>query len=157
NATLRPRIRLLGSQLSCGWTYMRFAARILGCVVGSLALPLAGTVGFGRAGAIVGSMLGVASLMWGWVWLPRSRHDGFESGKYARAQRRYRMLGMLAGSAARERSALLSRAGCCIAAGQVERAAHLLAAIDVGTLAVAERAVWLNNRACAQLAAGGDP
>ena len=52
---------------------------------------------------------------------------------------------------------LLSRAGCLVAAGQLELAERLLASLDGGALAAAERAVWLNNRACAALAAGRDP
>lgn len=136
---------------------MRFAARILGCLVVALALPFVGFAAAGRGGGIAGIVLAFVFLLWVWLWLPRLAHDAFEAGKYATAQRRYRMLGLLAGSAARERSALLSRAGCFVAAGQVERAEALLAAIDITSLAVAERAVWLNNRACAQLLGGGDP
>lgn len=136
---------------------MRFAARILGSVVVGLTMPFAGFAAAGRGGTIAGILLAILFLLWVWLWLPRLAHDAFEAGKYTKAQRRYRVLGLLAGSAARERSALLSRAGCFVAAGQAERAEQLLAAIDTATLAVAERAVWLNNRACAQLLAGGDP
>ena len=137
---------------------MRFVARILGVIVVVLLLPFVGTALAGaRAGGLAGAGLAVLAVLWLWLWLPRSAHDAFESGKYMAAQRRYRLLGLLAPSAARERAALLSRAGCFVASGQVERAEQLLASFDTSTLAAAERAVWLNNRACAALAAGTDP
>lgn len=136
---------------------MRFVARILGCAIVVLLLPFLGGNTLGRAGAIAGGGLGILAVVWLWLWLPRSAHDAFEAGKYAAAQRRYRLLGALAPSTARERAVLLSRAGCLVAAGQVELAERLLASLDGGALAAAERAVWLNNRACAALAAGRDP
>jgi predicted Zn-dependent protease len=137
---------------------MRFVARILLIALVIVLLPLVGGGLTGlRAGGIAGIGLGVVLVLWLWFWLPRSAHHAFESGKYAAAERRYRLLGFVATSAARERAALLSRAGCLIASTQVEHAEHLLAALDTSDLAVAERAVWLNNRACAQLAAGRDP
>ncbi len=135
---------------------MRFLARIVLCAGFVVLLPFAGAT-FGRPGALVGAGLGVIVVLWLWLWLPRSAHGAFEAGKYAAAHRRYRLLGLLAPSAARERAATLSRAGCCVAAGEIEAAEHLLAALDAGSLASAERAVWLNNRACAALAAGRDP
>lgn len=136
---------------------MRFAARILVCLVVAVSLPVVAASGFGRGGAVIGALLGLLFLLWLWLWLPRSAHDAFEAGNYARARRRYRLLGLLAATPGRERSALLSRAGCFVAGGQVAHAERLLAGIDIATLAVAERAVWLNNRACAALAAGADP
>jgi len=137
---------------------MRFVARILGVVVIVLALPLIASQLVGlRAGAVAGTGLGVLLWLWLWLWLPRSAHDAFEAGKYNAAQRRYRLLGALATTSARERAALLSRAGCFVAAAELAAAERLLAAVDTAHFAPAERAVWLNNRACVQLAAGGDP
>ena len=73
-----------------------------------------------------------------------------------RASRRYRTLEWIAPSRHRQRAARLSRAGCAIAAGNHAAATTLLARVDADALDTSERAVWLNNRACAQLAAGGD-
>jgi predicted Zn-dependent protease len=111
---------------------------------------------FGRGGAIAGATLSVVTLLWLWLWLPRLAHSAFESGKYGAAARRYRWLQWVATSRTRERAARLSRAGCAVADGDVAAAEQLLAALDTSTLAAAERAVWLNNRACAQLAGGQD-
>jgi predicted Zn-dependent protease len=136
---------------------VRFALRILGCAVVLVALPALGGAGFGRAGALAGAGLSVLGLLWLWLWLPRSAHDAFEHGDYRAAARRYRLLAGLAPSAGRERAALLSRTGCDVAEGNLAEAERLLGRIDGGALAAAERAVWLNNRACASLAANGDP
>lgn len=134
---------------------MRFVARIALCALVVLALPAGGAAIFARAGAAVGIGLAVVATLWLWLWLPRSAHAAFEAGKYRAAARRYRLLGALAASRARERAALLSRGGCAVAEGRLADAATLLAAIADQDLAVSERAVWLNNRACAELA-GGD-
>lgn len=154
-ATHHRALWLLGSRLFS--QPMRFVARILVCALFVFCLPFLGGNMFGRTGALAGAGLGVLAVFWLWLWLPRSAHDAFEAGKYAAAQRRYRLLGMLAATVLRERSALLSRAGCFVASGNVGEAERLLATLDLTTLAAAERAVWLNNRACAALAAGEDP
>lgn len=130
---------------------MRFAVRILAWVTGALALPVAFGGMAGQVGALVGAAGSVVGTLWLWLWLPRSAHAAFEAGRFARAARRYRVLGWLAGTAARERSALLSRTGCSVGLGEIERADALLAAIDGERLDASERAVWLNNRACAVL------
>lgn len=130
---------------------MRFALRILGWATGALALVVAlGTVG-GQLGALVGLAGAVAATLWQWLWLPRSAHAAFEAGRFQRAARRYRILGLVAGTRARERAALLSRVGCKVALGDAPAAEALLATIDASTLDTSERAVWLNNRACAAL------
>lgn len=136
---------------------VRFVLRIACVAAVVVLLPVAGAAALGRAGALAGSGLAALALVWLWLWLPRSAHDAFEAGKYAVAARRYRVLGLLAPSAARERAALLSRAGCSVAASELGAAERLLEAIDERALAAAERAVWLNNRACVALAAGRDP
>ena len=101
--------------------------------------------------AVVGVLLALTTL-----WLPRSAHAAFETGRYGRAARRYWVAGLLTWSPGRDRAARLSRAGCAIAQGHVSAAHRLLARLDADKLDVGERAVWLNNRAFAQLAAGGD-
>ena len=111
----------------------------------------------GGAGAVVGLALGSVAMLYLWLWLPRAAHAAFEAGGFGAAGRRYRVLEVLAPSATRERNARLSRAGCAVAAGQLALADELLAGLDGGTLAPAERAAWLNNRACADLAASRDP
>lgn len=132
---------------------VQYAARILGCAFVAILLPFVGGAIAGRAGALTGAGVGVLFVLWVWLWLPRMAHDAFESGKFKRALRRYRMLGILATSRSRERGARLSRAGCYVAMGDVARADALLERIDRAALSPAEQAVWLNNRACARLAA----
>src|SRR5688572_6261416 len=105
----------------------------------------------------VGVALSLVLLIYVWLWLPRLAHAAFEAGTFAVAARRYRWLERLAPSAARERAARLSLSGCYVATKDLAAAETLLSSIDGATLAVAERAVWLNNRACAQLAGSGDP
>jgi predicted Zn-dependent protease len=136
---------------------VRYVARILGIAVVLLALPVIGGMLLARGGTATGLVLALVGALAVWLWLPRLAHTAFETGKYAVAGRRYAWLEWLATTGARERAARLSRAGCAVAAGDVQRAEALLAAIDATGLAAAERAVWLNNRACAQLASGDDP
>jgi predicted Zn-dependent protease len=136
---------------------VRFVARILACALVLVMLPIAGVAMAGRAGGLAGAGVGVLALLYVWLWLPRSAHGAFEAGAYVAAERRYRILGLVAPTSSRERAARLSRAGCFVAASRLDRAEPLLAAIDPTQLAAAERAVWLNNRACAHLAAGRDP
>jgi predicted Zn-dependent protease len=132
---------------------VRFVARILGVAVIGLLLPFVFGNLTGRFGAIAGLALAGLGVLWLWLWLPRSAHEAFEAGKYAAAERRYRMLGFLATSPARERASVLSRSGCQAASGDVQGADALLDQLDAASLTPAERAVWLNNRACARLAA----
>jgi predicted Zn-dependent protease len=137
---------------------MRFVARILVIALVVVVLPLlGGGLTDLRAGSVAGIGVGVLFVLWLWLWLPRSAHEAFEAGKYTAAERRYRLLGVVATTAARERAALLSRAGCLVASARADDAEQLLAALDTQHLAAAERAVWLNNRACVALAAGRDP
>ncbi|HSD87690.1 MAG TPA: hypothetical protein VLB44_09245 [Kofleriaceae bacterium] len=132
---------------------MRFAARLVALIAVAIALPVVGVAAGGRFGGLAGSALSGLGVFWLWLWLPRSAHRAFETGTYDRAARRYRLLGALATSAARERASLLSRAGCHVAAGDVTAADALLDRLDGNALSPAERAVWLNNRACGRLAA----
>ena len=136
---------------------VRFGLRIVSIVVAIIALPVVGGAVAGRPGTVAGASLGVVGVLWLWLWLPRLAHAAFEAGKYPVAARRYRWLEWLAASSARERAARLSRAGCAVATGDLGVADQLLGAIDGTALASAERAVWLNNRAYAQLAAGQNP
>jgi predicted Zn-dependent protease len=110
----------------------------------------------GGLGALVGLALGVALVLYAWLWLPRTAHAAFEAGSFAAANRRYRVLEVIAASAARQRAARLSRAGCAVAAGDLGLGEQLLASIRDDELEAGERAVWLNNRACAALTARDD-
>ena len=132
---------------------MQYAARILGFAVLVVILPFIGGVIGAKAGALTGAGVALLFVLWLWLWLPRMAHDAFEAGKFTRALRRYRMLGLLATSRSRARASLLSRAGCHVATGDVARADALLDGVDRASLSPAEQAVWLNNRACARLAA----
>ena len=118
-------------------------AAVLGAIAGAL-------------GAMLGAAASAAGLVLAWIVLPRTAHAAFEAGRFARAARRYAVLEVMAVRARAARASRLSRAGCFVAAGEVARADRLLAAIDAGVLEAAERAVWLNTRACAALAAGRD-
>lgn len=136
---------------------MRFAARILGWTLAAAGLPV---VIDGVAGPLAGALAAAATVLatlWLWLWLPRSAHAAFDAGHPARAARRYRVLGALAATARRERAALVSRAACSILANDAAAAEPLLAALDPAQLSPGERAVWLNNRACARLVTARDP
>jgi predicted Zn-dependent protease len=111
----------------------------------------------GGAGALVGLAIGLALVLYAWLWLPRAAHAAFEAGNFGPSARRYRVLEAIAPSDARACAARLSRAGCAIAVGKLAIADQLLTAVASDALDAGERAVWLNNRACAALAAGRDP
>ncbi|MDB4958203.1 MAG: hypothetical protein JWO36_5772 [Myxococcales bacterium] len=114
-----------------------------------IVIPIVLGILLGRLGALLGAGLAILATVWLLLWLPRTAHAAFEAGHWKRARRWYRVLQAIAGSATRERSALLSRIGCHVAANQLDQADQLLGVFDAGTLDTAERAVWLNNRACA--------
>ncbi|HTR55705.1 MAG TPA: hypothetical protein VMJ10_33745 [Kofleriaceae bacterium] len=136
---------------------MTYAVRVAVWIATLVAMPVAlGSLADGL-GAVLGAGFAVLAVLYAWLWLPRTAHRVFEAGYFANAAKRYRLLQWLAISSARERAARLSRAGCAVALGDVARGDALLAAVDGAALAAAERAVWLNNRACASLAAGRDP
>jgi predicted Zn-dependent protease len=73
---------------------------------------------------------------------------------YGNAARRYRLVASVSFTAARERAALLSRAGCAIALGRLADGERLLARFDGQGFDSAERVTWLNNRACIALDTG---
>lgn len=137
------------------------AARHVGRLAGwglacSLVPALLGSA-LGRAWLLTGAASAVLATLWLVLWLPRAAHDAFEAGRYGEAWRRYRLIAATAFGAARERAALLSRAGCDIASGRIADAERILAGFDASALDSAERVTWLNNRACLALEAGGDP
>lgn len=115
----------------------------------------------GRSWILIGAGLAVVATMWLVLGLPRAAHGAFEGARYTHATRSYRLIAATAFSPARERAALLSRAGCDIAAGRLDAAERVLDAFDAGergsTLDSAERVTWLNNRACIALEADHDP
>ncbi len=125
-----------------------YALRAVGWTLGCLAAPAVLGSLFGPRWVAIGVIVALVATVWLLFWLPRSAHGAFENARFPRASRRYRLLGLFAFTHARARSALLSRAGCEIALGRFERAKALLGAWDVEKLEPAERAVWLNNRAC---------
>src|SRR5688500_5140028 len=126
----------------------RYVTR-LACWILACTLPIGLGSVVGPAGILVGVALAVIATLWLAIWLPRTAHTAFEQGRYARAARRYRAIRALAFSATRERMALLSHAGCLVSSGKLADAEALHSTIDATTLAHAERAVWLNNRAFA--------
>ena len=136
---------------------VRFLVRIVAWTAVAITVPILLGAALGRLGGIVGAVASVIATLWLWLWLPRTAHAAFEAGRYAPAARRYRILGALAATRDRERASLLSRAGCHVAAGELELAESVIATLPTGDLDAAERAVWLNNRACAALASGSDP
>jgi len=136
---------------------VRFFVRLLAWFAILVVDVAAFGVGMGRIGVVVGVAFAILSTLWMWFWLPGSAHRAFDRGLLDRAARRYRYVGALAFTPSRERAALLSRAGCHVAARRIPLAERLLARLDPAKLDAAERAVWLNNRACAQLESGSDP
>ncbi len=128
-----------------------YALRAIGWTVGCLAAPAVLGALFGPRWIAIGTIVALAATVWLLFWLPRSAHAAFQAARFAKANRRYRLLGMFAFTRSRDRSALLSRAGCDVATGRLERAQALLAEIDPSELEPGERAVWLNNRACLTL------
>lgn len=111
----------------------------------------------GRPWIVIGAGLVILGTLWLVLWLPRAAHGAFEGARYANAARRYRLIAATAFSLARERAAILSRAGCDIASGRLDDAERILAGFDGSALDAAERVTWLNNRACVALEAGRDP
>jgi predicted Zn-dependent protease len=136
------------------------AARHVGHLVGWLAgcaiAPLVLGAMFGPRWIAIGLVCSGLATIWLTLWLPRTAHRAFEAARYAAALRRYRLIGAFAFTARRERASQLSRAACHLASGHHADADPLLAAIDATGLDHAERAVLLNNRACAALDAGRD-
>jgi predicted Zn-dependent protease len=111
---------------------------------------------FGNEWIAIGLLCAAGATVWLLLWLPRAAHRAFENARYPAALRRYRMIGSLAFTARRSRAGDLSRAACHLAIGRYEEADALLSGIDASAFDNAERAVWLNNRACAALDAGRD-
>jgi predicted Zn-dependent protease len=129
---------------------------VVGWLLGSAAAPIVLGSLIGRRGAWIGVLCACLATAWLLLWLPRAAHGAFEAARFARAARRYRLIGSLAFTRKRERAAALSRAGCSIAAGELGAAQAVLDAIDPALLDAAERVVWLNNRACVALERGRD-
>ncbi len=119
--------------------------------MGCLAAPVVLGSLFGRRWIAIGIVIALVATVWLVFWLPRSAHSAFQAARYAKASRRYRLLQALAFTRSRDRSAVLSRAGCDVATGRIERARAVLASMDESALEPQERAVWLNNRACVLL------
>jgi predicted Zn-dependent protease len=136
---------------------VRFLVRTVAWTAAMIAAPLGLGAAFGQIGGLSGACAAVIATVWMWYVLPRAAHAAFEAGAHAAAARRFRLLGALAMTARRERAAMLSRIGCHVAANDLPEAERLLGAVAADSLDVAERTVWLNNRACITLAAGGDP
>lgn len=105
---------------------------------------------------LIGATVAVVCTVWLVLWLPRTAHAAFEAARHGNAARRYRLIASVAFTAARERAAILSCAGCAIAAGRLADGARLLARFDGSVLDSAERVTWLNNRACIALELGHD-
>lgn len=128
-----------------------YALRAVGWTVGCFAAPVVLGSLFGPRWIAIGVIVAMAVTLWLLFWLPRSAHSAFQAARFAKASRRYRLLQAFAFTRSRDRSALLSRAGCDVATGRLARARVLLDEIEEGELEPAERAVWLNNRACLML------
>jgi predicted Zn-dependent protease len=123
---------------------LRAAVWTLGCLAAPVVL---GSLG-GRRWVAIGILVALAATVWLLFWLPRSAHSAFQAARFTKASRRYRILQALAFTRGRALSAILSRAGCAVATGRLVRADAMLRGLDTAQLEPAERAVWLNNRAC---------
>ncbi|HEY1551770.1 MAG TPA: hypothetical protein VGG28_28275 [Kofleriaceae bacterium] len=117
-----------------------------------VAAILFGSSAFGNPGIALGVALVLALWLWQWLWLPRTANRVFAAGRYTNARRRYWLAAVVSAAPQRRRAALLSQLACRVAAGERAAAERLLATIDGSALDAAERAVWLNNRACLALA-----
>jgi predicted Zn-dependent protease len=129
---------------------------LIGWLLGSAVTPVVLGSLLGRRGAWTGVLCASIATAWLLLWLPRAAHAAFEAARFARAGRYYRLIGSFAFTRKRERAAVLSRAACSIAAGDLTAASATLDAIDPAALDASERVVWLNNRACVALEDGGD-
>jgi predicted Zn-dependent protease len=125
-----------------------YAVRAIGWTVACFAVPAVLGALLGPRWIAIGALAVIIATLWLVFWLPRSAHAAFQAARFSRATRRYRLLESLAFTRSRALSALLSRSGCEVATGRLDRAGVLLASIAPAELAPAERAVWLNNRAC---------
>jgi predicted Zn-dependent protease len=134
----------------------REVGHLVGWIAGCAIAPFVLGALFGPTWIAVGVGCAATATLWILLWLPRTAHRAFEAARYATALRRYRLISSLAFTASRTRAGLLSRAACKLAMGRPADADTLLAAIVEDSLDNAERAVWLNNRACAALDAGRD-
>jgi tetratricopeptide (TPR) repeat protein len=140
-----------------GLVAARHVARFAGWAAACAVVPVVLGSALGRPWTGIGVALAIAGTAWLLLWLPRAAHAAFEAARYPRAARRYRVIAALAFTAARERAAVLSRAGCAVAAGRFDAASRVLAGFAAADLDAAERVTWLNNRACVALETGGDP
>jgi predicted Zn-dependent protease len=135
----------------------RHVGRLASWAVACGAAPVLLGSALGRPWVLIGASAAVLATVWLVLWLPRAAHAAFEAARYAEAARRYRLIASAAFTAARERAAILSRAGCAVAGGRPVVAERILARFEAATLDAAERVTWLNNRACLALDTGGDP
>jgi tetratricopeptide (TPR) repeat protein len=129
----------------------REVGHLVGWIAGCAIAPFVLGALFGPAWIGVGIGCAAIGTLWIQLWLPRAAHRAFEATRYATALRRYRLIGSLAFTRSRTRAAVLSRAACELAIGHHAEADTLLATLDEAQLDNSERAVWLNNRACASL------
>jgi predicted Zn-dependent protease len=136
---------------------LRHVARLAVWAAACAGLPALLGSAFGQGWIGIAIVVAIAATVWLVLWLPRAAHAAFEAAHPGRAARRYRLIAATAFTAARERAAMLSRAGCDIATGQLAEAERILAGFDGAALDAAERVTWLNNRACVALDTGGDP
>jgi predicted Zn-dependent protease len=133
----------------------RHVLLLVGWGAGCVAVPVVLRSVLGRGWGAVGVGVAILATVWLVILLPRAAHRAFEGARHKNAARRYRILGVLAFSAHRERAAALSRAGCDIELGHHATAEKRLATI--APTDTAERVVWLNNRACVMLDTEQDP
>ncbi len=136
---------------------MRSAGNLIAWLAGCATAPLLLGALFGVPWIAIGIGCALVATLWLQLWLPRAAHRAFELARYAASLRRYRTIGSLAFTRTRARAAVLSRAACLLAMNRHEEAEAVLADLDEAELDHGERAVWLNNRACAALDAGREP
>jgi predicted Zn-dependent protease len=135
----------------------KHALRLLGWTLMCIALPIVLRTTFGKPWGSIGVVIDATLTGWLLLRLPRTAHAAFDTAQFAKAHRRYRFLRAVAFTRRRERAAHMSCVACRLAAGRHADAEAMLAAVDPAQLDVAERVVWLNNRATAALDAGRDP
>jgi tetratricopeptide (TPR) repeat protein len=103
--------------------------------------------------AVAGALLLLTAIF---MVIPRMAHSAFERGDYARAEICYRVHRLFLANREARGAVDVSLAGCRLARSDFRGALAELGRVTPGTLGVAARAAWHNNRAYALARADGD-
>jgi tetratricopeptide (TPR) repeat protein len=125
----------------------RLLRALLLVLVGATVVIVAGQVSrFAGLVAFVTVTVGILALF---IVLPRAAHDAFESGRFVRASRLYRIMRLYVLDPGVRAAIDVSLAGCRLAAADWAGALRGLEHVDPERLAPSARAAFYNNRAYA--------